>query len=60
MIASGATFDFFSNEITQAPLFIQRSGFEWLFRLSQYPEEVVEKIYVIQCYFPVELPSTRA
>ena len=33
MIASGATFDFFSGRITQAPKWIRDIGFEWLFRL---------------------------
>jgi len=35
IIPSGATFDFFSGKIKQAPLWIQKSGFEWLFRLTQ-------------------------
>jgi N-acetylglucosaminyldiphosphoundecaprenol N-acetyl-beta-D-mannosaminyltransferase len=35
MVASGATFDFFSGKITQAPEFVRNSGFEWLFRLTQ-------------------------
>jgi N-acetylglucosaminyldiphosphoundecaprenol N-acetyl-beta-D-mannosaminyltransferase len=33
MVASGATFDFFSGRITQAPKWIRDMGFEWLFRL---------------------------
>ena len=35
MVASGATFDFFSGRIKQAPAWIRRSGFEWLYRLTQ-------------------------
>jgi len=35
MIASGATFDFFSGRIRQAPAWIRNSGCEWLFRLCQ-------------------------
>ena len=35
MVASGATFDFFSGRIRQAPKWIRSSGFEWLYRLSQ-------------------------
>jgi N-acetylglucosaminyldiphosphoundecaprenol N-acetyl-beta-D-mannosaminyltransferase len=35
LVPSGATFDFFSGRIRQAPLWIQKSGFEWLFRLTQ-------------------------
>jgi N-acetylglucosaminyldiphosphoundecaprenol N-acetyl-beta-D-mannosaminyltransferase len=35
MVASGATFDFFSGRIRQAPKWIRSSGFEWLYRLFQ-------------------------
>jgi exopolysaccharide biosynthesis WecB/TagA/CpsF family protein len=35
VVASGATFDFFSGRIRQAPKWIRDSGFEWLYRLSQ-------------------------
>jgi N-acetylglucosaminyldiphosphoundecaprenol N-acetyl-beta-D-mannosaminyltransferase len=37
LIASGATFDFFSGRIKQAPWLIRTLGFEWLFRLFQDP-----------------------
>jgi N-acetylglucosaminyldiphosphoundecaprenol N-acetyl-beta-D-mannosaminyltransferase len=35
MMPSGATFDFFSGRIVQAPRWIRNMGFEWLFRLTQ-------------------------
>ena len=35
MVASGATFDFFSGRIKQAPAWIRQSGFEWLYRLTK-------------------------
>ena len=35
IVSSGATFDFFSGKINQAPEFIRTSGFEWLYRLTQ-------------------------
>lgn len=35
IMPSGATFDFFSGIIRQAPKWIRDSGFEWLFRFSQ-------------------------
>lgn len=35
MMPSGATFDFFSGRIAQAPQWIRNLGFEWLFRLTQ-------------------------
>jgi N-acetylglucosaminyldiphosphoundecaprenol N-acetyl-beta-D-mannosaminyltransferase len=34
MVACGATFDFFGGRVPMAPRFIQRSGFEWLYRLA--------------------------
>ena len=33
MISCGATFDFFGGRVRMAPRVIQRSGFEWLYRL---------------------------
>jgi N-acetylglucosaminyldiphosphoundecaprenol N-acetyl-beta-D-mannosaminyltransferase len=35
LIASGATFDFFSGRIKQAPEWIRNAGFEWLYRLTK-------------------------
>ena len=35
MIASGATFDFFSGRIKQAPEWIRNAGFEWLYRMTK-------------------------
>jgi len=35
IIPSGATFDFFSDKIKQAPKLIRYIGFEWFFRLTQ-------------------------
>jgi N-acetylglucosaminyldiphosphoundecaprenol N-acetyl-beta-D-mannosaminyltransferase len=35
IVPSGATFDFFSGRIKQAPQFIRDLGFEWLYRLMQ-------------------------
>lgn len=33
MVSCGATFDFFGGRVLMAPRLIQRSGFEWLYRL---------------------------
>jgi N-acetylglucosaminyldiphosphoundecaprenol N-acetyl-beta-D-mannosaminyltransferase len=35
MVASGATFDFFSGRIKQAPQWIRNAGFEWLYRMMK-------------------------
>lgn len=36
----GAAFDFHSGSKPQAPKFVQRSGFEWLFRLATEPKRL--------------------
>jgi N-acetylglucosaminyldiphosphoundecaprenol N-acetyl-beta-D-mannosaminyltransferase len=51
MVASGAAFDFFSDRIAQAPIFIQRSGFEWLFRLTQDPKRLWKRYTVYNAIF---------
>jgi len=43
MFGVGAAFDFFTGKVPQAPRWIQRSGFEWLFRLCQEPERLWER-----------------
>jgi N-acetylglucosaminyldiphosphoundecaprenol N-acetyl-beta-D-mannosaminyltransferase len=35
IVPSGATFDFFSGRIKQAPQWIRNMGFEWLYRLTR-------------------------
>lgn len=40
MIGVGAAFDFLSGNKPQAPRWIQRSGFEWLFRLITEPQRL--------------------
>ena len=50
-IASGATFDFFSGRIRQAPLWIRTSGLEWLFRLFQDPQRLWKRYTVYNLLF---------
>ena len=40
MIGVGAAFDFVSGNKPQAPHWVQRSGFEWLFRLASEPKRL--------------------
>ncbi len=40
LIGVGAAFDFHSGRVRQAPHWIQRSGFEWLFRLAVEPRRL--------------------
>lgn len=46
LIAVGAAFDFHTGRVKQAPSWMQRSGLEWLFRLSQDPKRLWKR-YVI-------------
>ena len=40
LVGVGAAFDFHAGVVRQAPRFIQRSGFEWLFRLTMEPRRL--------------------
>jgi N-acetylglucosaminyldiphosphoundecaprenol N-acetyl-beta-D-mannosaminyltransferase len=40
LIAVGAAFDFHTGRVRQAPRWMQRSGLEWLFRLTQDPKRL--------------------
>ncbi len=40
LIAVGAAFDFHTGRVRQAPRWMQRTGTEWLFRLSQDPRRL--------------------
>jgi N-acetylglucosaminyldiphosphoundecaprenol N-acetyl-beta-D-mannosaminyltransferase len=40
MLGVGAAFDFLSGNVRQAPRWIQRSGFEWLFRAAREPRRL--------------------
>jgi N-acetylglucosaminyldiphosphoundecaprenol N-acetyl-beta-D-mannosaminyltransferase len=40
LVGVGAAFDFHAGVVRQAPRFIQRSGFEWLFRLLMEPRRL--------------------
>ncbi len=46
LIGVGAAFDFHSGRKRQAPYWIQRSGFEWLFRLATEPRRLWRRYLV--------------
>ncbi len=46
MIGVGGTFDFIAGQTKRAPLWMQRIGMEWLFRLAQEPQRLWKR-YVI-------------
>ncbi|MFP5108566.1 WecB/TagA/CpsF family glycosyltransferase [Neobacillus sp. C211] len=45
-IGVGATFDFMSGSIKRAPKLIQKSGLEWLYRISQDPKRLIIRYLV--------------
>jgi len=51
LIAVGAAFDFLTNNVAQAPLWMRQSGLEWLFRLSQEPRRLAKRYLVYNTKF---------
>jgi N-acetylglucosaminyldiphosphoundecaprenol N-acetyl-beta-D-mannosaminyltransferase len=57
LIGVGAAFDFLSGRVRQAPRWMQRSGLEWLYRLSQEPGRLWRRylrnnprfVYLVTC-----------
>jgi N-acetylglucosaminyldiphosphoundecaprenol N-acetyl-beta-D-mannosaminyltransferase len=47
LVGVGAAFDFHAGVKKQAPRFIQRSGFEWLFRLASEPRRLFARYAVV-------------
>lgn len=55
LIGVGAAFDFHSGRLRQAPLWMQRSGLEWLFRLAQEPRRLAFRYLVYNPLFVVRI-----
>ncbi|MDD5199115.1 MAG: WecB/TagA/CpsF family glycosyltransferase [Terrimicrobiaceae bacterium] len=55
LIGVGAAFDMHSGRKRQAPLWMQRSGFEWLFRLCQEPRRLWYRYTVYNSLFVVKI-----
>jgi N-acetylglucosaminyldiphosphoundecaprenol N-acetyl-beta-D-mannosaminyltransferase len=53
MIGVGAAFDFLAGVKKQAPRWIQRSGFEWLFRLITEPRRLWRRYLMVVPLFVV-------
>lgn len=45
-IGCGGTFEMVSGELKRAPLWIQKTGFEWLFRLLQEPKRLWKRYLI--------------
>lgn len=55
LIGVGAAFDFHSGRVRQAPRAIQRSGFEWLFRLCTEPRRLGRRYLVTTPLFALRV-----
>jgi len=51
LLGVGAAFDFLSGEKPQAPIWMQRSGVEWLFRLMTEPRRLAHRYLVDNSIF---------
>lgn len=45
-IGVGASIDFLSGEIKRAPVWMQRTGLEWLFRMLQEPKRLFRRYFI--------------
>jgi len=55
LIAVGAAFDFHSGTVKQAPIWMQRSGLEWVYRLATDPRRLWRRYLVDNPWFLWEL-----
>lgn len=60
LIGVGAAFDFHSGRVRQAPRWIQRSGFEWLFRLGTEPGRLGRRYLTTTPLFAARVLLQRA
>ncbi len=59
LIGVGAAFDFHSGRIHQAPRWLQRSGFEWLFRLCTEPRRLAARYLITNPLFVLHVLAQR-
>ena len=60
LIGVGAAFDFHSGRVRQAPRWLQRSGFEWLFRLCTEPRRLAARYLITNPLFVLHVLLQRA
>jgi N-acetylglucosaminyldiphosphoundecaprenol N-acetyl-beta-D-mannosaminyltransferase len=51
MVGVGAAFDFHAGKVSQAPPWMQRSGLEWFFRLTQEPKRLWKRYMLVTPLF---------
>jgi N-acetylglucosaminyldiphosphoundecaprenol N-acetyl-beta-D-mannosaminyltransferase len=47
----GGTFDVVVGQVKRAPLWMQRSGFEWFFRFLQEPRRMFKRYFIDDMVF---------
>ncbi|MDB4224439.1 WecB/TagA/CpsF family glycosyltransferase [Granulosicoccus sp.] len=55
MLAVGAAFDYHAGKLNRAPMWIQKMGLEWLYRLIQEPRRLWRRYLVTNCQFIYQL-----
>ena len=53
LLAVGAAFDFHAGEVPQAPPWIQKRGFEWLFRFALEPRRLWKRYTVLNALYVI-------
>lgn len=51
LIGVGAAFDFLSGEVRRAPVWMQKNGLEWLFRLLSEPRRLWRRYFILAPQF---------
>jgi N-acetylglucosaminyldiphosphoundecaprenol N-acetyl-beta-D-mannosaminyltransferase len=51
ILAVGAAFPFIAGELPQAPIFMQRRGLEWIFRLVHEPRRLCRRYLLLNPYY---------
>ncbi len=51
MIGVGASFDFYAGNVKECPEWLQKSGLEWLFRLTQEPRRLWRRYLILNPRF---------
>lgn len=55
LVGVGAAFDFHSGQIQRAPIWMQRSGLEWVHRLAQEPRRLWRRYLIVAPQFLIRM-----
>jgi len=58
-VGVGAAFDFVAGSVSEAPRWVQRSGIEWLYRLTQEPRRLWKRYFMGNAQFVFDLVRFR-